>query len=323
VIEPAAATSATATAAPKDAVVLFDGANLDAWQTPEGRPAGWKVKEGFLEVVPGTGPIQTKAQFGDIQLHAEWAAPDPPVGKGQDRGNSGIFLMGQFEIQVIDSYRADTYADGQVGSIYGQYPPLFNAARPPGQWQTYDIAFRRPRFDTSGKLLEPARVTVFLNGIVVQNNEEPWGQTGWLEPIAYDPTVLRGPIQLQDHSHPVRFRNIWLRTLPERLAPTSEELKHFDIITLALDVLDACTGKYEAGPEPGALRLTLTREEGHLLLTLPNRPTPLRLEPLSDTLFVMPRTDARFTFQKDEQGRVTGALFQVGDGERKLMRARQ
>ncbi|MGC1723696.1 MAG: family 16 glycoside hydrolase [Isosphaeraceae bacterium] len=322
VVEPAAAGS-TASVAPQDAVVLFDGAKLDAWQTSAGGPAGWMVKDGYLEVVPGSGSIQTKAEFGDIQLHVEWAAPDPPVGKGQDRGNSGIFLMGQFEIQVIDSYKADTYADGQVGAIYGQYPPLFNAARPPGQWQSYDIAFRRPRFDETGKLLEPARLTVFLNGILVQNNEQPWGQTSWLEPTAYDPTVLRGPIQLQDHDHRVRFRNIWLRNLLERPAPTADDLKHPDIITLTPEALDAYTGRYEAGPEPGALRLTLKQENGHLLLTLPFRSTPLPLEPVSDTLFVMPHTDARFIFQKDEQGRVTGALFQVGDVERKLRRARE
>ena len=144
---------------PRDAVILFDGTNLDAWQTPEGGPARWKVTDGFMEVAPGTGPIETKAKFGDVQLHVEWASPNPPVGKGQDRGNSGIFLMGVYELQVVDSYHADTYADGQAGRLYGQYPPLANASRPPGEWQTYDIAFRRPRFDSGGKLLEPARFT--------------------------------------------------------------------------------------------------------------------------------------------------------------------
>ncbi len=322
IAEPAAA-GATAAVAPKDAVVLFGGAKLDAWQTSEGAPAGWMVNDGFMEVVPGSGSIRTKAEFGDIQLHVEWAAPDPPAGKGQDRGNSGIFLMGQFEVQVIDSYQAETYADGLVGAIYGQYPPLFNAARPPGQWQSYDIAFRRPRFDVTGKLLEPARLTVFLNGILVQNNEQPWGQTSWLEPTAYDPAVLRGPIQLQDHGHRVRFRNIWLRNLPERPAPTADELKRPDIVTLTPGALEAYTGRYEAGPEHGHERLTLKQENGHLLLTLPFRPTPLRLDPVSDTLFVMPYTDASFSFQKDAQGRVTGALFQVGDGDKQLRKVRE
>jgi hypothetical protein len=165
VVEPAA--DVIAAQPGKAAVVLFDGSNLDAWQSSSGGPARWKVADGYFETVPGGGPIETKKKFGDLQLHVEWAAPDPPRGKGQDRGNSGVFLMGQFEIQVLDSYKADTYADGQAGAIYGQYPPLFNAARPPGEWQSFDIAFRRPRFDTSGKLLEPARITVFHNGILV------------------------------------------------------------------------------------------------------------------------------------------------------------
>ena len=168
--------SAAPTPAPKDAVVLFDGSNLDAWKSADGGAARWKVTDGFMEVAPGTGEIQTKGKFGDVQLHVEWASPNPPTGSGQDRGNSGIFLMGEYELQVLDSYHADTYADGQAGAIYGQYPPLANASRPPGDWQTYDIAFRRPRFDDSGKLLEPARVTLIHNGILIQNNEEQIGR---------------------------------------------------------------------------------------------------------------------------------------------------
>jgi hypothetical protein len=317
VVEPAPAPAA-ATPAPKDATILFDGKGLEAWETPGGRPAAWAVKDGFFEVVPETGSIQTKAKFGDVQLHVEWAAPDPPTGVGQDRGNSGIFLMGQFEIQVLDSYKADTYADGQAGAIYGQYPPLTNAVRPPGQWQCYDIAFRRPRFDEAGKLLEPARLTVFLNGVLVQNNEEPWGQTSWLEPIPYDPMVKRGPIQLQDHSHPVRFRNIWVRDLPERTAPSAQDLKRSEIVALAPAVLDLCSGQYAARSEPGEEPWSITRQDRHLLLKLPFRPKPLRLDPLSDAVFVLPHTDASFTFQKDTQGQVTGTLFQAGDGEKKL-----
>ena len=158
-------------------------------------------------------------KFGDVQLHVEWASPNPPAGKGQGRGNSGIFLMGLYELQVLDSYGADTYADGFAGAIYGQYPPLANASRPPGQWQTYDIAFRRPRFDKDGKIVEPARMTVIHNGILIQNNEELWGRTDWLETSPYEANPDRGPIQLQDHGHPVRFRNIWIRELAR--APAS------------------------------------------------------------------------------------------------------
>ncbi len=225
VVQPPPPASLDPSPAPGDALLLFDGTSLDAWKAADGGPAAWSVKDGVLQVVPGAGAIETKRRFGDLQLHVEWAAPDPPAGVGQDRGNSGIFLMGQFEVQVLDSYKAGTYADGQVGAIYGQYPPLANAARPPGQWQSYDIAFRRPRFDRSGKLQRPAAITVFLNGVLVQNNEQPWGPTSWLEPYPYDPSVTRGPIQLQDHSHPVRFRNIWIRDLPERPAATEEDVK--------------------------------------------------------------------------------------------------
>jgi hypothetical protein len=310
----------SSTLVPKDAVNLFDGTNLNAWQTPEGRAAAWRVKDGFLEVAPGTGPIQTKNSFGDIQLHVEWASPNPPGGRGQDRGNSGIFLMGQFEVQVLDSFRADTYADGQAGAIYGQYPPLFNASRPPGEWQTYEIAFRRPRFGKDGRLMHPASVTLIHNGILVQNNEEPWGQTSWLEPLPYEPGVDRGPIQLQDHGHPVRFRNIWLRDLPDRPDPGVTSQKRAEIIAMSPMDLDSFTGRYVDGLGENALRITIRRDQGGLLFNLPNRPTALRLEPISPTVFLMPHTDARFTFQKNDQGRVTGAMFRVGDGEKTLMK---
>ncbi len=316
VVEPAG--GPIAAHAPGDAVILFDGTSLDGWQSPEGGPARWKVGGGFLEVAPGTGPIQTKAQFGDVQLHIEWAAPSPAVGKGQDRGNSGIFLMGVYELQVLDSYRADTYADGQAGAIYGQFPPLSNASRPPGEWQSYDVAFRRPRFDKDGKLAEPARVTLFHNGILVQNNEELFGKTSWLEWQPYEAHGDRGPIQLQDHGHPVRFRNIWIRDLPERPAPSAQDLARPKIIALSSEALEAFAGQYRMGERADAPPVTIGRGEGHLTLKLPSRPTPLVMQPVSATEFVLPRTDARFVFHRDARGRVTGAVFTIGDGERPL-----
>ncbi len=316
VVEPAS--ELIAAKPPRDAVVLFDGKNLDAWKSADGGPAKWKVGDGYFEVVPGKGTLETKGKFGDIQLHVEWAAPNPPRGVGQDRGNSGIFLMGQFEIQVLDSYQADTYADGQAGAIYGEFPPLFNASRPPGQWQSYDIAFRRARFDAAGKLLEPARVTVFLNGILVQNNEEPFGPTSWLKWLPYTDVGDRGPITLQDHRHPVRFRNIWLRELPERPAPTTEQLARPNVITLPDTVLDRYTGQYLLNGDSGGAKATITREKNHLVVTFPFRPQPLVMEPISETVFDMPFTDGRFTFRKDEQVRVTGVLFRIGDGERDM-----
>lgn len=319
VVEPAK--GAIATRPPKDAIVLFKGKDLDAWQSSGGGPARWTIEDGCLQIASGTGPIETKQKFGDVQLHVEWTAPDPPHGKGQNRGNSGIFLMGQFEIQVLDSFQADTYADGQAGAIYGQYPPLFNASRPPGQWQTYDIAFRRPRFDKGGVLLEPARITLFHNGILVQNNEEPFGPTSWLKWLPYTNEGDRGPIALQDHGHPVRFRNIWLRELPERPAPTADQRARPRVIALASEVLDQYAGRYLMGDGPDAPSATIARDGGRLAVSFSFRPQPLALEPISETEFDMPFTDGRFTFHKNDQGRVTGAVFRIGDSQRELKRA--
>lgn len=321
VVEPGE--NSIASSPPKDAVVLFDGSSLDAWQSPGGGPAKWKLADGSMQTVPGTGQIETKAKFGDIQLHIEWAAPAPPVGKGQDRGNSGIFLMGDFEIQVLDSYKAETYADGQAGAIYGQYPPLFNASKPPGEWQTYDIAFRRPRFNSVGELEAPARITLFHNGILVQNNEEPFGPTSWLKWLPYADQGGKGPIALQDHSHPVRYRNIWLRELPERPAPSSKDLDRPKAIALPAKVLDSYAGGYRMAEGPDAPVAKISREDDHLVVSFPFRPQPLVMEPISETEFDLPFTDARFTFRKDGQGRVAGVHFRVGDGEREMKRVDQ
>lgn len=199
--------------APSDAVVLFDGTDLSAWQTPDGETAPWAVRDGYFEVVPGTGGIQTREGFGDVQLHVEWSAPDPPVGDDQDRGNSGVFLMNQYEVQILDSYENQTYADGQAAALYGQYPPLANAIRAPGEWNTYDIIFHRPRFGADGEVTEPATVTVIHNGVLVQDHEELTGPSGHRSRPPYEVHADRLPISLQDHDHPVRFRNIWLRSL--------------------------------------------------------------------------------------------------------------
>ena len=200
---------------PSDAVMLFDGKDLSGWESAKGGPARWKVGNGYFQVAAGTGDIQTKQAFGDCQLHVEWAAPTPPHGEDQDRGNSGVFLMGLYEIQVLDSYQSKTYADGQAGAVYGQYPPEVNACLPPGEWQTYDIVFHGPRFDSAGKLLRPATVTVLQNGVLVQDHVALTGPTehGQRPPYHVQPTKL--PLRLQDHHHPVRYRNIWIRAIPE------------------------------------------------------------------------------------------------------------
>jgi hypothetical protein len=202
---------------PSDAVVLFGGKHLDKWFTrKKGKvlPAPWKVENGYAEVRGGT--IYTKEKFGDCQLHVEWMAPTPPKGKAQGRGNSGVFFCdGKYEVQVLDSYNNKTYADGQAGAIYGQHPPLVNACRPPGQWQTYDIIWHAPRFK-EGKLERPATVTVFHNGVLVQDHWKVLGETFHKRPAAYRPHPPEGSIVLQDHGNPIRFRNIWLRPLEQQ-----------------------------------------------------------------------------------------------------------
>jgi hypothetical protein len=205
----------TAGAAPSDATVLFDGRSLDAWQ-PTGKP--WVVKGGALTVPPRdpgkTSDLVTKQSFGDVQLHLEFRSPAPPAGTSQNRGNSGIQFMQRYEVQVLDGSNNPTYADGTVGAIYGWKPPLVNAARKPGEWQSYDIVFERPRFGADGSLKRPAYVTAFLNGVLVQNHQAMLGTTIWRKVSSYTAHADALPIQLQDHDSPVSFRNIWVRPLP-------------------------------------------------------------------------------------------------------------
>jgi hypothetical protein len=199
--------------APSDAVVLFDGTNLNQWRDENGNPSKWIVKDGYVEVNPGAGTLVSARSFGDVQLHIEWRAPTPPQGEGQERGNSGVFLMGMYEVQVLDSYQNDTYPDGQAGAIYGQNPPLVNACRPPGAWQTYDIVFRRPRFNADGSLQKPARMTIFLNGVLIQDGFELSGPTAHQRRPPYSAHADKLPLRLQDHGNPTRYRSIWIREL--------------------------------------------------------------------------------------------------------------
>jgi hypothetical protein len=200
-------------APPADAIVLFDGTDLARWKKDDDRTAGWKIENGHMEVIPQAGGIVTRDAFGDAQLHVEWAAPLPAEGESQDRGNSGVFLMGRYEVQVLDSYNNVTYPDGQAAAVYGQFPPLVNASRPPGEWQTYDIIFHRPRFDAAGKVTAPARMTVLHNGILVQDNVVLSGPTAHQRRPPYEKHADRLPISLQDHGTKVRYRNIWIRDL--------------------------------------------------------------------------------------------------------------
>ena len=195
---------------PSDAVVLFDGKGLDKWHDGKGNPPKWKLEEDYFECQKGVGTITTRDEFGDFQLHIEWRAPDPPKGTSQGRGNSGVFLGGRYELQVLDSFENVTYADGQAASLYGQWPPLVNACRKPGEWQTYDVVFIYPRFK-EGKLESPAYITVFHNGVLAHNKQPYIGASTHRQVGKYSEHKPKGPISLQDHGDPVRFRNIWIR----------------------------------------------------------------------------------------------------------------
>lgn len=209
--QPTVVTPASAAGgAPSDAIALFDGTDLSGWVNREGKEAEWTVKDGYMEVVPRTGNITTKARFGDCQLHVEFAAPAEVKGEGQGRGNSGVFMMGMYEIQVLDGYENPTYADGITASVYGQYPPLVNACRAPGEWQVYDIIWTAPRFDGTA-LVSPAYLTLLHNGVLIHNHVELMGPTGHRDVYDYKAHPPAGPLMLQDHGDLVRFRNIWYR----------------------------------------------------------------------------------------------------------------
>jgi len=197
----------------KDAVVLFDGTDLSAWVGRGNKPAQWKVENGYMEVVRKTGGIRTKEQFGDCQLYIEWATPSVVKGKGQGRGNSGVFPMGRYEVQVLDSYENTTYPDGQAGGVYGQYPPLVNVCRGPGEWQRYNIVFRAPLFSKDKKLARPARMTVLHNGVVIHHDVVLVGPCMNKKRRHYRAHPPKQPISLQDHGNPMRFRNIWTKAL--------------------------------------------------------------------------------------------------------------
>jgi hypothetical protein len=209
---------ATSSDAPSDAIVLFNGKDLSQWQKENGGAVGWKIDpDGALTVVKGSGNVATKQGFGSCQLHIEWKEPSTISGSSQTRGNSGVFFMGKYELQVLDSYNNPTYVNGQAGSIYKQHIPLVNAVRKPGEWQSYDAIFTAPKFGADGKLQSPARITVLLNGVLVQNNVEIKGSTEWIGLPKYSKHGDKEPIVLQDHGRdggqPMSYRNIWIRDL--------------------------------------------------------------------------------------------------------------
>lgn len=199
---------------PSDAVVLFNGENLEAWQNKnDGKKAGWNMTDGQLVINPGNGDIQTVQSFGDVQVHLEWKSPEGNKEEGQHRGNSGVLLMGKYELQILDSYQNETYTNGQAASIYKQSPPLVNVTRPPGEWNSYDLIFKAPRFNKDGMLVKPASITVLHNGVLVQDNFILRGPTLYTGIPHYQVHPAKLPLVLQDHGQPVSFRNIWVREL--------------------------------------------------------------------------------------------------------------
>src|SRR5581483_8723087 len=292
---------------PSDAVVLFDGKDNSQWVAMDGSPTKWIVRDGYMECVKGSGYVRTVQNFGDCQLHVEWAAPNPPHGEGQGRGNSGVFFgLDRYEIQVLDSFENKTYADGSAAAVYGQYPPLVNASRPPGQWQWYDIIWTSPRFDEQGKVKSPARVTVFHNGVLVQNNVELTGPTSWLERAPYSAHPEKQPIALQDHGNPVRYRNIWVRELGK---PGRKEF------TLSYALLDSYTGEYG---KKSSNPITVTREDRQLAVKLNGVKFVLFAE--SPTKFFAKTTDVQLEFFKNEQGKVDRMVWSVGEGANEAKR---
>src|SRR6267142_2866600 len=297
VITPATpSTQETSGKAPSDAVILFDGNDLSQWVSMDGTPTKWITREGYMECVRGSGYVRTLQNFGDCQLHVEWATPTPGQGEGQGRGNSGVFLgLDRYEIQVLDSFESKTYADGSAGAIYGQYPPLVNASRPPGQWQTYDIIYTAPRFDPEGKLLSPARLTVFHNGVLIQNNVRLTGPTSWLERAPYHAHPEKQPISLQDHGNPVRFRNLWVRELGK---PGKKEFM------LSKSLLDGYGGKYD--------NILVTREDGQLSAKVGGVKFLLFAE--SPTRFFAKTTDVQIEFPSSDPAKVDRLVWSVGEG---------
>ncbi|MEW5974280.1 MAG: family 16 glycoside hydrolase [Acidobacteriota bacterium] len=300
-----------------DAIVLFDGKDLSQWRAEDGSPSKWVVKDGYMESVKGSGYIFSRRTFGDIQLHVEWAAPLPASGSGQGRGNSGVYLMGLYEIQVLDSYNNDTYPDGQAAAVYGQYPPLVNASRPPGEWQSYDIVFRRPRFSSDGDVVAPARVTMLHNGVLVQDSVSLWGPTNWLQHLPYRPHPDRLPISLQDHGNPVRFRNIWVRELPESDEAGPVQSKSEPVQALQPAVLDNYVGQYQSLDAPDIF--TVSREGQKLTATFIG---DQKLELVAHSLkeFSLRWTAGKLIFDLGNDGRAVGATFYLGGSERKAKR---
>ena len=285
---------------PSDADVLFDGTDLDQWRDSQGGKTKWKIKNDILASSKKAGNIYSKNEYGDCQLHLEWAIPKDTDGEGQGRGNSGVFLMGLFEIQILDSLENATYADGMAGSIYGQYPPLANAARGLGEWQSYDIIFHRPRYHSDGSLKSRARITALHNGVLTQDNAEILGPTSWIKHLKYPKDMQAGPLVLQEHGNVVHFRNIWIRDLSEGLPPPAQPYPNaqVELNDEDLDRLVGDYGKFKVKKANGKIFCVFYQAEMELL-------------PLSKSEFVMKKCAGNLSFDFDDKGQVKEAKLQL------------
>jgi Domain of Unknown Function (DUF1080) len=311
------------TGAPSDAVVLFDGKSGDQWESVDGSSFPWNIESGVLQVKPGTGNIRSKGNFGDCQLHVEWSSPSPASETGQGRGNSGVFLMGLYEVQVLDAHDNPTYADGTAGAVYGQYPPLVNVAKQPGEWQTYDIIFHRPRF-ARGALVSPARITLLWNGVLVQDNVTLSGPTAWHDRPPYVDLGDELPLVLQDHGQPVRYRNIWLRRLPDaqlQLTPTAVQS-----LPLIAEDTKGLAGDYALADQQA--RISMDNGKVSLTLGTPGKGKPvtfpLMLTAESTFLGIEPRGALviRVIVNRDNKGEVRSISLPSGGEFREYLKTK-
>lgn len=301
-LPPSVSPSAPATTLlpPSDADILFDGKNLNQWRDSQGGPSKWKVADGVLIATPKSGSIYTKKKYGDCQLHIEWLIPADTKRFGQSKGNSGVFLMDNFEVQILSTFKNKTYADGMAGAIYGQYPPLVNAAKPLGKWQSYDIIFNRPRFNNDRSLSSPARMTVLHNGVLVQNNSELLGPTAWIKPRPYTQIPDKRSLSLQEHGSPIEFRNIWIREIsndrsqPKQPYPKSK-------VELTEDQRTRLLGDY------GDFQITQTGTQLHCQFFQ----VKMELLPLSESEFIMKSCAGKLTFDFDQAGQVKQARLEL------------
>ena len=306
VTPPTAGTQEKAGTAPSDAIVLFDGSDMSNWRAMDGGPAKWIVKEDYMESVRGAGYVRTTQGFGDCQVHVEFVTPTPAKGSSQGRGNSGVFLRGIYEVQVLDSYDNITYADGQCSAVYGQYPPQVNVCRKPGEWQTYDIIFKAPKFDDNGDLLKPASVTVLQNGVLTQDNVAINGPTNWCSRSPYSKHPGKLPLSLQDHGNPVRYRNIWVRELP---AAGSADAYRREMI-FGVSELEKYVGIYKS---KGGQSVEISLKDGLLFASHPGGASRQPLYAESESLFYSKFVDAEYDFGV-KQGKASTLKVNVAHG---------